>query len=199
GETIRLLEELKTAQHETNNHLATAYALLCEDKKEEAKDLLSDLCARPMPEPDRVNSGNSYVNAVLNQRLQQARAMGVPYSVDACLSERLPIAPSDLCSLLGNLLSNALEASVDAPEPFLSVTVKPVKGYLMINVRNAAGCDVMKENPDLATTKHDSDKHGFGIKIIRNIAGKYDGMTDFYMEGSIFTAQAMLKINKLKQ
>ena len=49
-----------------------------------------------------------------------------------------------------------------------------------ITMLNTVNKPVMANNPKLITTKKDKELHGFGTKIIRDIAEKYDGSVDFY-------------------
>ena len=50
----------------------------------------------------------------------------------------LPLAPTDLCALLGNALDNALEAARRTPEGWVSVRARADKGLLMLRVENSA-------------------------------------------------------------
>ena len=75
----------------------------------------------------------------------------------------------------GKLLTNTIEGVAKAENAFLRVDVHPYKDYLMIVVKNTAARDVIKENPHLLTTKKDAENHGFGLKVVEQIADWYEG------------------------
>ena len=51
---------------------------------------------------------------------------------------------------------------------------------------------ILRENPELSSTKTNPASHGFGIPIMRRIAEKYDGIVSFSESDGWFTADAML-------
>lgn len=191
-ESIRLVDDFKARQHDMDNFLGLLSALIESRKTEQAQALLSEMISKKHTRSDEISSGNTVVDVILNQHLGKTAAMAVPFEVDACLSESLTISSLDLCSLLSNMLDNALEASIDAASPAVKVTIRPTKDYLLLQVSNAVAADVLKKNPELATTKADSDKHGLGIKIIRKITEKYQGMCSFEMQDGVFVAKVLL-------
>ena len=60
-------------------------------------------------------------------------------------------------------------------------------------VKNRYSGDILKDNPQLFTTKEDKESHGFGTRIIRTIVGRYDGDYDLFMDSGYVTASVMLK------
>ena len=53
-------------------------------------------------------------------------------------------------------------------------------------MKNRISKSVLDENPELKSTKADSEKHGFGVNQIKEIVESYSGMTDFYEEDGFF-------------
>ena len=191
---IRMTNEMRAQRHETRNHLAALSALMDSGETEKAQALLHELIGATERCGGTVNSGNAVADAILNQKAAQARKLNIPLTIDACLSDPLPIQTSDLSSLISNLLNNAIEASrlVEAPE--ITVRIFPAAGYLCFQVRNRADAQTLQNNPQLATTKQEPEMHGFGLNIIRSIAEKYDGKAAFETNGDYFTARIMLAL-----
>ena len=119
----------------------------------------------------------------------------MPLTIDAHLPPRLPIRDSDLCSLIANLLENALEGSRDVESPAVSVRIGCAKNYLCVRVTNRVSHDVLAENPRLSTTKAHAEDHGVGVPVVRSIVARYDGMLDFSVEDGCFIADALLKLS----
>ncbi len=192
GESLRQLEANRALQHEFNHYIGLIETLLEQNDSEQAKRLLNELHVRGEERRDASDCGNAIAEALLRRYEAQARNMGVPFEIDAHMSEDIPISALDLSSLLSNMLSNALEASTECANPYVKVEIRPVKRYLMIRVRNAVYRDVLRENPNLTTTKTDTEVHGVGVRIMRAIAEKYHGMLHFSVEDGMFIAEALL-------
>ena len=61
-------------------------------------------------------------------------------------------------------------------------------------VKNSIAGSVLDKNPNLITNKKDKSAHGYGIRSIKNIAGKYNGSVDFKEENGCFVAEIWLKM-----
>ena len=192
GELSSLYQDLRELRHEAKNqaiyvrHLLQAkdYAALDSyyAKYEAATDELTN----------QLDSGNPLVNAILWTKVKAAERNGIPVVLEAALPPELPIEGSHLCSLLVNLLDNALEASVHVQKPEIRICLRMKQNHLFFCVMNRVDSDVLTANPELKTTKQDRALHGFGIRSIRLIAEKYHGLTDFTVDHDFFTATVML-------
>lgn len=193
-ETEQLMGEIRTQRHERANQALVIRALCDAGDLPGLRAYVSQLF--PLDEPEEaVDCGHVVVSAVLSQKRAQAARTGVPLAMDAHLPPRLPIRDSDLCSLIANLLENALEGSRDVESPAVSVHVGCVKNYLRVRVTNRVSHDVLAENPRLSTTKAHAEDHGVGVPVVRSIVARYDGMLDFSVEDGCFIADALLKLN----
>ena len=110
----------------------------------------------------------------------------------------LPFRDEDLCSLLSNLLDNAIEAAAQSgeAEPTVDISILPRQEYLFIHVTNPVDKTLPeKRRMTLETTKAShTELHGFGTRIIRRIAERYHGSVKYSMTGGIFTTNVMLEL-----
>ena len=72
----------------------------------------------------------------------------------------------------------------------MEVKILSVKGFDTICVKNTVVASVLENNPDLETTKED-EGHGYGLKQIKGIVEKYDGMIDIEEEKGMFVVNMM--------
>ena len=194
-ETERLYQEVRNMRHELQNHLFVLHALARQQDTEALLSYLTPMCQKQEQWKDEfVDTGNLIANAILNPKISQAKAAQISITVNAHLPRQLSIENQEFCSLLSNLLNNALEASVKTSHPEIYVDIAQKKCYLCIKVKNSALTNVLKENPNLKTDKPDAEHHGIGIRIIRSITDKYDGLLDFRMEEQFFVAEVFLKL-----
>lgn len=102
----------------------------------------------------------------------------------------------ELCSLLGNLLDNAIEACVPLTptgEPVILVNLHSQGHLLVLAVENpVATLPKSSATGEYFTTKANPERHGLGLQSARRIAQQHDGCLLTELKGSCFRATAML-------
>ncbi len=101
---------------------------------------------------------------------------------------------SDIYSLFGNILDNAIEAVdkvKEAEKRVIILTLKEEKGMLFLRSEN-----YFNGNPQIVdglpmTTKTDTAYHGFGLKSIRNVVQKYGGNLRLDIHSDTFALDIM--------
>jgi sensor histidine kinase regulating citrate/malate metabolism len=107
---------------------------------------------------------------------------------------------SDIYSLFGNALSNAIESVSgiqDEDKRCISLNVRSNSGLLSIHVENYYQGEIEFEN-GLPKTKKDQSWHGFGMKSMALIASKYKGSLTSTAVEDIFYLDVILPINNSK-
>lgn len=186
---IEQQQHIRALRHDIGNHLTTA-AMLAREGGSQAEEYLKNLTEQFHAMTAIDTCQNRVADAVLYSKASQAAAAGIPFSVEASLPEQLKIQDTDLMSLLSNLLDNALEATAQAAEPAVEVSIREKAGSILIYVRNTFAPDL---SPDLRrTTKADKLRHGIGHQIVENICRKYSGSFSHTVTGTTFEATAMV-------
>ena len=104
----------------------------------------------------------------------------------------ISIPPVEIAVLFGNLLDNAIDAAKDTSEKRIALNIQKNAIYLIILVSNSIKSSVLKSNKNLETSKPDKELHGIGIKSIKNIVKKHNGMIQFYEEENEFCCHIMI-------
>lgn len=186
-------EQTRRLRHDMKQYIASLSTLINEKKYDAASELLEKQSENLSRTETVIDVENDFINAILNTKLTYAKSKNIDVicSVDRSISS---IDDMDLCNLLGNILDNAIEASemCDLDSRLIEVEISSVGSRVIILVKNSIPCSVLNDNPDLKSTKPDSEEHGFGIKTIKSIVEKYNGKTDFYEEGLTFICLAEL-------
>ena len=94
--------------------------------------------------------------------------------------------------LFGNLLDNAIEAAQETDSRRITVDVNQKGHYLSVLVTNSIKTSVLKTNAELQTSKTDKLLHGIGVKSVKALVEKYDGMIDFFEKNGEFCCHIML-------
>lgn len=189
-----LYRKLREVRHDMNNQILYMDRLLKDGEYEALEKYFGKTKEYLSPALEMKDYGNKLVNAILWSKEDRARAEGIEMEVHVSLPEEVNVESYHLCSLVGNLLDNAIEGSKDVEKPKITVTMRIKERYLFISVSNKVSEDILEINPDFHSTKGDNDEHGYGIRIIRKIAEQYDGMVDFMVENGEFRASVMLLI-----
>lgn len=139
-----------------------------------------------------VNTDNDIVNSIINAKLTMAKSFGINTT---CLSVDNfdGIDDIDLCRLLSNMLDNAITATsnISSSDKKLSISISEEVGIYTFFVSNTINESVLKNNPNLHSTKN-KNSYGYGTKIIYDIAKKYNGKCDFYEKDFLFCCSVII-------
>ncbi|TCO45011.1 sensor histidine kinase regulating citrate/malate metabolism [Kribbella antiqua] len=136
------------------------------------------------------------VAALLIAKSSQAVERGVTFEIEPGsllprLDERLA---TDVSTVLGNLVDNALDAAAGAPDPFVAVEVLERAGAVRIQVRDSGpGVDSAMQHRVFAhgfsTKNSESGDHGIGLALVRVICRKRGGDVTVHNDaGAVFVA-----------
>lgn len=188
-------ESLRRLRHEVKNQYAYIRMLLERGDYVRAQEFFGEMSMRSNPTFSRVNTGNELVDDIVNLEVSRARAAGVEISARIMVPPSLPYEEIDLCSLLVNLLDNAIEGCADASEKVVRLGIVADQGAFLVTVSNpATRAPELDERGRLVTTKGERDRHGLGTSIVRGIAEKYAGVADFSYADGTFVAKVMLAL-----
>lgn len=189
--------DLHKLRHELRNHMSYIKLLTEAGDYEKLERYVTSVCGEAEEIFSFVECGNPVVNAVMNHMVRQGETMGVRVETQIVVPPTMPFKDSDFCSLLSNLMENALEAARESEvsDPTVRVRIFPQLDYLFIHVENPVNDKVPKQRRlSLMTTKEDRKTHGYGTRIIRELAKKYQGSVKFDMQDRQFTVDVMLCI-----
>lgn len=182
----QLHENIRHLKHDMKNHLMIIVDFINEGNFDLAKAYTSEILDKLNAVHSYIETGNSLLNHIINEKLELARTKGIliKAEIENLSFERM--GSLDFSSLLNNLLDNAIEACEKESTPELYVNITRRRGYHAIIVKNKISNSVLRENPDLQTSKAEKKDHGIGVSLIKEISEKYGGMCDFYEKDGFF-------------
>ena len=191
-------------RHEFRHQITALDALYQQKDFDRLGKLLSDLKHQESQLSQTRFTDNITVNAILQDAASRAAQAGAAFNTQVHIPTELTIPEKDLCTLLMNMLDNALEAckQVEKPEErFIRFKADVKNGFLAIKCENRyAGILNEDEHGELHTTKPDNMAHGFGLPQMSAVAEKYHSLLDIsYTEEHVFIVQTVLKLPKKKQ
>lgn len=165
--------------HDIKNHLHTIDALAAQGNAEEISVYIRKLDASLQAVPHARLCSESVLNMLLLRFQEKCKKEKVTFQCDIreqCLTF---MDATDMTTLFGNLLSNAVEASAASHKRQIEISVrrKAEQASVVITLRNS--CDRMPETDaegNFVTHKKNRTRHGVGLKSIHRVVHKYDGM-----------------------
>ena len=191
-EIEELHENTRRLKHDMKNHIMVIASYLNNNEIESAKDYLSVVLDNLNKVYSYIHTGNEIMNYIINTKLLYASKNDIKFNVEIENLAFHRMRSVDFSSLLGNALDNAIEASMDLKEKFISIVIKKKRNYDTILIKNKIEKSVLDENPKLATSKDDKENHGIGLEQIKLLTEKYDGLLDIYEENEMFCVNIMI-------
>lgn len=193
------MQEGAALRHEMKHNL-TALDYLCQKGNyDEMKKLLDDLLQQNDRQTQIHFTENFTINAILQDAAVKASQADTAFDAVAKVPADLPIPEQNLCILLMNMLDNAVEACEKIKDPgqrFIKFRCGTKNGFLTVQCKNSWDGNLKQDRQGhLQTTKENDGTHGYGLKQMAAIAGKYHSVLDITRptDGS-FMVQTALKI-----
>lgn len=193
-EIQNMYRQMQEWRHDYRNHIQNMKNRLDSDNGE-LERYLDDLADDLTQADTSIKTGNVMADAVLNSKLSVAEQKSIQLNVKAHIPTGVTMTDVELCSVLGNLLDNAMEACEKLPynERFLRVYIDKFKGQFYLSVQNSSPA-VQRDKGIFRTTKVGT--HGFGLFRIDRIAKKYGGYVNRQFEEGVFATELMLPLSE---
>lgn len=192
-EIENMYHQIRSYRHDYRNHINNMKIQFSEKNYEKIESYLNQL-AGELDEIDTViKTGNVMADAILNSKLSVAEKMNIKLNVKAGIPDNLPLTDVELCSILGNMLDNAIEANQQLVEEkrFIRVYIGKLKGQFYLSIQNASGQIKRKGTKYFSTKK---GEHGYGLIRIDRIVKKYGGYVNRQNEDGIFATEIMIPL-----
>lgn len=186
------VESLQKARHDFHNTLQVIRSLNNDRKPVQVEAYLTSYLDTVNTSNAYVATNSDYVNAIVNAKTAEARSRGI--TVENVISADIGTCnPVDIANIIGNLFDNAISAcEKTADHPRIRFHMSVEGDETVLTMKNSIVSSVLNVNPQLATEKTDRANHGYGTKIIRDLAAKYHGYADFYEERGEFCCRVVL-------
>lgn len=186
GSILSLEKSYRTqrrATHEFRNQLQTIHDLLARGAKDEALSYVEQLQGMQTGRVFAVNTHHPILDAVLNQKYQQAQEADTEIQFRVNNLSKLNMKADALVVLFSNLLDNAIEGCGRLPDGRTIHCSILLSDSLYISIRNTSPPVVIRGN-EIPTTKEPKQDHGYGLSSVRRILDSIHGEYAFdYCDG----------------
>ncbi len=192
-EIQNMYRQMQEWRHDYRNHIQNMKNRIDGDQGE-LEQYLDELADDLTQTDTSIQTGNVMADAVLNSKLSVAEQKSIQLNVKAHIPKGIEMTDVEMCSVLGNLLDNAIEACEKLPcdKRFLRVYIDKFKGQFYLSVQNSSP-SIQRDKGIFRTTK--AGTHGFGLFRIDRIAKKYGGYVNRQYEEGVFATELLLPLS----
>lgn len=199
------LVHMQEEQYRTSKANVEMVNIKCHDMKHQISHITSTTDPDAIRELEQIISvydsslqtGNEILDVCLMEKKLLCEKNSIKLDCIAngqCLSF---MQPSDLFSLFGNALDNAMEAVCkldDVEKRIIFVSVKEELGMAIIHVENNYTGELIMADGIPRTSKDDEFYHGYGVKSIRMVVEEYDGNMALLPQNGIFNLNITIPV-----
>lgn len=175
--------------HDLKNQFVLLHEYLNNNQYQEAKDYINGLQFPKAPEKGKKLTGIEALDILLHYKRIVAEIERIPMYIMA-EPIQLPLSDYEYVALFGNLLDNAIEASLKVPveERSIKINIQRINDMTFVTISNNFG--MIEENGHgLISNKQELGEHGIGLHSVRTIVEKYKGLMDIKHENHVFTVE----------
>lgn len=188
--------QIRQARHDMRHHLHVLQGFAAQGNMEGIVDYLAQVQGN-IPAGDLGLCENAVVDSVAGYFAPLYRENGIPLSFSLDLPRDLPVRDTDVCSVLSNLLENAMEACLRTAPEKRNVRVSArlhSENMLLLSVENNYDGEVRERNGVFLSSKRSGE--GIGLQAVQHAAEKSGGYCRFHYGDGVFTANVMLRGGK---
>lgn len=191
-EVETIYNKMRGIRHDYRNNLQVMQAFLETGELDSLGKYLAELVNEMNQVDTIIRTGNVLIDSLVNTKMSIAKNNGVNVDATAFAPKELTIDATDIATILGNLLNNAIEATMHSKnqDKFIRIYIAPMKDMLYINVTNS-----MDKSPKINFTSIKApNRMGFGLRRIDATVKKYNGFLNRQWEEGVFSTEVTLPL-----
>lgn len=192
-------KQIRRIRHDMKNHLNAISLLYSEGRQKELLDYLHTVSDQIGQTEQVISTGNPAFDAVLNMKLNEMKENGIDCSPVLSVPQDMELPFSDTVTILGNLLDNAIHATLkqiehmeqtdpatleksdlaSVEDPVITLSVTWQQGNLFLHLSNPCSAKTVPE-------------YGIGLRNVEVTAKKYSGTMQASVENGNYITDIVL-------
>lgn len=184
-EYYRYIQENNEKQHilihDIKNHLNTINNLNNGNHTEKISQYINNILGSEALKKSKRYCNIDILNIIISRYAEKCSNCNINFEADI-RSNTLGYLPSeDYTSIFCNLLDNAIESALHCDEPYIDCNVSLIRGGNadLISIANSCDASPLGSDGRLHSGKHNNHLHGYGLKSVKRIADKYNGLLNY--------------------
>jgi Signal transduction histidine kinase regulating citrate/malate metabolism len=182
-EVEKLMVVLQSQKHEFRRHLQALQSMIHLNRDQDAKRYIDGIAEDYWNTDEGIYIPHPALNSLINSKSSLARSQGIDFNVSS-INEfaGLKVEPWDLCSIVGNILDNAIESALRSDrQPWVEVELGYQAGFYIFCIRNNGdpiGKDEKERIFDAGYNRNNLVGRGYGLYIVRKLLERYGGTAE---------------------
>lgn len=183
-------QDTRKFHHDTKNHLLVIHKLLEEEQFVKAGAYLNEYTEQINELEPVIQTGSYIANAILNEADRRCHENGILLTVSGVIHDSVKLSNTDMVTILGNAIDNAIEACerITNGERWINVKFRLYNEFLDIVMKNSTNGNVTRK-----TQKADKYHHGFGMRNMTECVERNGGSIKTRTEQNIFILDVLVK------
>lgn len=180
-------QETDALWHDMKKHINLMKALINNGQNQITEEYIQELETQMDDKIKIIRTQHPILSTLLTEQNQRARKMNISFSLDVKLESEIKTTPLDLCIILGNLFDNSFEACALLPQEsdrFVCASIVQKDTAIAIKIENSFALAVKP--------KSRNGKHGLGLKNVRSVVDKYNGIIDIKTSNNVFSVSIVI-------
>lgn len=181
-EIEKIYREFAYVNHDIKNHLIILEKYEENGEHEKALNYIKKIQIPLSQNISRyIKTGHDVIDIILNFKLKEAEKMGISIDTDCEVLPDWGIDDSDLCSILGNLIDNAINAcsKINNRDSWIKFSLHQKGNILLLQISNSC----------LSDNKNDCKEdflHGYGLDAVKSKVEKYAGHISIVSQENVY-------------
>ncbi|MFT4146795.1 MAG: GHKL domain-containing protein [Mobilitalea sp.] len=189
---IYMSDKLRKLRHDMNNHFSIIKAFLFSKKYEDLEEYINSIYEDVELANELVLTSNKALSIMINTKKSIAKNKNIEFS-SMLLHSDINILDKDMCTLIGNLLDNAIEAAVNSGgKKYIQLMIQRTEEGSIISCENSFSLKPNMSKGKFITRKENAGLHGLGVANITDIVNKYNGEVNFDYDDEVFHVRIII-------
>lgn len=189
---MRFLKESARARHDFRQSIHTLCELYDAGDSEALGRYLHEYADALPNSEHRFFCANPALNALLNYYQHIALQNGIRFSLKVKLPDSLPLPDVDLCSMVGNILENAINSCLKVEDRVIRFSILIEDEQLYLVATNSFDGKPRQKAGRYVSTFHAGD--ALGLRSVSAVAESYGGFALFSHEGKRFLSSVAIPL-----
>ena len=182
--------DMRNWRHDYSTNLIALQAMIEEKETDQALDFIGQITHEPEKIKRTLQTGNLILDAVVSSKFWLAQSKDIEVNIQAVsLGKDMNIEDHDFCSVVGNLLDNAIEAcermGKEDGKRFIEISLLVKGRNMVLTIGNSFNGELKRSGSRYLSLKQ-GRFHGMGLKHVDSIIEKYNGQVVREIKGCLF-------------
>lgn len=188
-----LYDTIYSLKHDLEKHFVAIRVMAEKNMNNDIADYTKEVIKDSFDNTQKIIfTDNGVFNAIINTRMEICRVKNISCSINVSDEALECIKAENIAVLFGNIFDNAIEAAEKSDEKLIRLNVRCQNRYVSIVMENSFNSEFSGVGHE--TSKPNRREHGYGLRNVKKIVEKYNGMMKCDDDGDTFCCDILLGI-----